>query len=294
MLISVIVPIYNASETLENCIDSIINQKDFTDYEIILIDDGSTDNSYEIAQKYATKYPNCVSAYTFPNRGVSVARSIGVKLASGKFIVFVDSDDSITPLLFRKIADTLIAYPDLDVIRYQVNLLNDEKHKDHNRHNCMTNVCKLISGVDAIKQWAGPGKKYALFWLFAFRKTLFSKTVSMPEFRHFGDVAYVPLLIANSNKVTTIDYVGYNYECNNKNSLSNEACYEHAKKRSIDFLLACNFAVKHFVKLNFVTNEDAEFFKKDYERRLRGYFYSLHDKFRNELSNIYCLPVNRE
>ena len=294
MLISVIVPIYNASSTLRNCIDSIINQENFKDYEIILIDDGSTDDSYKIAKEYMAKYPALVKAYTFPNKGVSVARSIGVSVASGEFIIFADSDDTINSFLLRRIADILKIYPNLDVIRYQVNLLNDEEHKDHSRHNCMSNTYKLMSGKEAIMLWAGPGKKYALFWLYSFRRALFSKTVKMLELRRFGDVAYVPLLIANSNNVITIDYVGYNYECNNEHSLSNEPSYEHAKNRSIDFFRACKFAIKHFNELDFITDKEADFFKKDYERRLKGYFYSLPDKLRRELADMYCLPVNRE
>lgn len=294
MLISVIVPFYNASETLGKCIDSIINQENFKDFEIILIDDGSTDNSYDIAKGYMEKYPDLVHAYTFPNKGVSAARSIGVSAASGKFIVFADADDTINPFLFKRIADVLTIYPNLDIIRYQVNLLNDEEYKDHNRHNCMTNVYKVMSGKEALMLWTGPGMKYALFWLYAFRRSLFYKTVKFPNFRRFGDVAYVPLLIANSNKVITVDYVGYNYECNNEHSLSNETSYVHARNRCIDFLHACNFAIKHFAELDSITDSEFEFFKKDYERRLKGYFYSLTEKLRIELADMYCLPVNCE
>ena len=293
MLISAIVPIYNSSKTLKNCIDSIISQKNFKDYEIILVDDGSTDNSYEIAKEYEKKYPNLIKAHTFPNGGVSVARSIGVSIATGEFIVFVDSDDTINPFLLRKIAAILMTYPKMDVIRYQVNLLNDEEHKDHNRHNCMTNSYSIMSGIEAIMLWSGPGKKYALFWLYCFRKSLF-RSAKMPNLRHFGDVAYVPILIANSNTAINVDYVGYNYECNNKHSLSNDTNYDNAKNRAIDFIHACQFAVEHFSELDFITVQEVNQFKKDYERRLKGYFYSLPDKIRDELSDIYCLPVNRE
>jgi len=294
MQISVIVTIYNASATLRNCIDSIINQRDFSDYEIILIDDGSTDESYEICKEYAENYPKKVRAYTFTNKGVAMARFIGVTAADGDFVVFCDSNDTINPDLLKRISDILMFYPHLDIIRYQVNLLHDEEYKDHNRHNCMTNAYKPMSGMEALRTWTGPGMKYALYWLYAFRRTLFTKASRMPELRCFEDVAYIPLLIANSNFVITIDYVGYNYECNNDHSLTNDQNYYRLKYRSRDFLIACEFAVSNFEKLDFVTDDDVEFFKNDYKDRLTGYFYSLPDELRGELSTLYCLPVNRE
>lgn len=294
MQISVIVTIYNAAETLRQCIDSIINQKDFTDYEVILIDDGSTDDSYEICKEYAEQYPKLVRAYTFSNKGVATARYIGVTAADGDFVVFCDSDDTLNPDLLKRISDILMFYPHLDIIRYQVNLLHDEDYKDHNRHNCMTNAYKPMSGIEALRTWTGPGMKYALYWLYAFRRRLFIQASKMPELRCFEDVAYIPLLIANSNFVITIDYVGYNYECNNDHSLTNDPDITRLKSRTRDFLKACDFAVSNFEKLDFVSKNDIEFFKKDYEGRLKGYFYSLPAELRGEFATLYCLPVNRE
>ena len=90
-MISVIVPVYNVEEYLEECLDSIKNQT-FTDFEVILVNDGSTDNSQEICEKF------CVQDTRFQlinqeNQGQSIARNIGVAESKGKFIVFIDSDD---------------------------------------------------------------------------------------------------------------------------------------------------------------------------------------------------------
>ena len=89
--ISVIIPIYNTDKYLRRCIDSIINQ-DFKDYEIILIDDGSSDNSALICDEYAQKYSNIIVVHT-PHSGVATARNLGVEQANGKYIMFCDSDD---------------------------------------------------------------------------------------------------------------------------------------------------------------------------------------------------------
>ena len=91
--VTVIVPVYNVEPYLEECLDSIVNQT-YTDLEIILIDDGSTDKSLEIIKKYAQEDKRIVFI-TQSNLGVSAARNTGLKMATGEYILFVDSDDTI-------------------------------------------------------------------------------------------------------------------------------------------------------------------------------------------------------
>ncbi|MDO4612097.1 MAG: glycosyltransferase family 2 protein [Candidatus Saccharibacteria bacterium] len=93
--VSVIVPIYNTAKYLPNCLDSILNQT-YKNLEIILIDDGSTDNSKEITNNYAKK-DDRIKVIHQKNSGQSAARNKGLKLATGDFISFVDSDDEIKP-----------------------------------------------------------------------------------------------------------------------------------------------------------------------------------------------------
>ncbi|MCC3869656.1 glycosyltransferase family 2 protein [Terrisporobacter mayombei] len=92
-LISVVVPVYNAEKYLDKCIQSIINQK-YRNLEIILVDDGSKDNSLEICKKYAEKDKR-IKVINKENGGVSTARNIGIEVANGDFMAFVDSDDYI-------------------------------------------------------------------------------------------------------------------------------------------------------------------------------------------------------
>lgn len=94
--ISVIVPVYNVENYLDKCLTSLLAQT-FTDYEIILVNDGSTDSSPEICQRYATKYPDRVTSYTKPNGGLSDARNYGMRYATGEYLMFLDSDDYVEP-----------------------------------------------------------------------------------------------------------------------------------------------------------------------------------------------------
>lgn len=93
--VSVIVPVYNVEKLLQRCIDSILAQT-FTDFELLLIDDGSKDKSGEICDEYAAK-DSRIRVFHKQNGGVSTARNIGIDKAQGEWIYFVDSDDIVLP-----------------------------------------------------------------------------------------------------------------------------------------------------------------------------------------------------
>ena len=90
-LISVVVPVHNTEKYLPRCIESLLEQ-DFYDFELLLIDDGSKDNSGKICDEYAKK-DHRIQVHHKKNGGVSSARNVGIDMAKGKWICFVDSDD---------------------------------------------------------------------------------------------------------------------------------------------------------------------------------------------------------
>lgn len=100
-MISVIVPVYNAEDFLRRCIDSVLEQS-FVDFELILVDDGSTDASGDICDDYENKY-SCVRVIHKNNGGQASARNCAVKIARGKFICFVDADDAMHPQMLEKL-----------------------------------------------------------------------------------------------------------------------------------------------------------------------------------------------
>ena len=101
MEISIIIPIYNSEKYIEQCIQSILAQS-FKDFELILIDDGSTDNSYNIVKQYADSDTRLILIKK-ENGGVSSARNCGLEIASGKYVTFIDSDDYVLPDFLEKI-----------------------------------------------------------------------------------------------------------------------------------------------------------------------------------------------
>lgn len=121
--ISIIVPVYNAETTLQKCIDSIINQS-YKDYELILVNDGSTDNSKSICDSYAQKDDRILVIHQ-ENKGVSAARNAGLDIAKGHWISFIDSDDFIEPNYFQCDFDDnvdlmLFCIKDYDVVNKSV------------------------------------------------------------------------------------------------------------------------------------------------------------------------------
>lgn len=92
MLFSIIIPAYNCEKYVDKTIESIVQQNVNVDYEIIIIDDGSTDHTFDICYIYAKKY-SFISVYNQTNQGVSVARNEGIKKAKGQYIMFLDADD---------------------------------------------------------------------------------------------------------------------------------------------------------------------------------------------------------
>lgn len=119
IMISVIVPIYNVEEYLPACIESILNQT-YKDFEILLIDDGSTDNSGKICDKYAGKDKRCIVIHQ-QNKGLSGARNTGLDNVKGEYISFIDGDDYIHPQMFE------ILYKEIEKENYDFAMISHKK-----------------------------------------------------------------------------------------------------------------------------------------------------------------------
>lgn len=119
MKISVIVPVYNSSDYIGRCIDSVLNQT-YNNFELILVDDGSIDNSLSILKEYEIKDKR-IKVFTQKNSGPGVARNLGIAKATGDYIVFVDSDDYIDEEYFD-----LLSKKDDDVVFIDVNQVNEK------------------------------------------------------------------------------------------------------------------------------------------------------------------------
>ena len=114
--ISIIIPVYNSSLYIGNCLDSILSQ-DFKDFELILIDDGSTDNSPEICKTYQQR-DGRIKILKKDNGGQGSARNLGLKISIGKYIMFIDSDDAIGLNTLQRNFEILNANPSIECLQY--------------------------------------------------------------------------------------------------------------------------------------------------------------------------------
>jgi len=130
--ISIVVPVYNVESSLVCCLDSLLNQDLLEDeYEIILINDGSSDNSLEICNTYAFTRKN-ISVYSQENSGASVARNRGLEVAKGEYVFFVDSDDYIAENVLKGLYDKA-SENECDILFFNYSVLTDENHIDKRR-----------------------------------------------------------------------------------------------------------------------------------------------------------------
>lgn len=124
MRFSIIIPVYNAQNYIAECLNSIL-QQDYHDFEIILINDGSTDKSGEICKRYANEYEKQIVYVEQENRGQLLARVSGIRLAKGEYCCFIDSDDMVTLDYFECI-NSAIEKSKADIILFEIGIVNEE------------------------------------------------------------------------------------------------------------------------------------------------------------------------
>ncbi len=221
-LFSIIVTVYNKERVLKEALDSIKNQT-YNNFECIIVDDGSTDNSRDICSEYCKKYDN-FKQYDYENSGVGMARNRGIKHSNGKYIVFVDADDTIEENLLETLVNYVNNY-NVDIVRYQCKVVHYRPVREPEKLNYHSNVTELMSGYEALKKWSEPNKRYALAWLYCVKKSIFTENeIEFPK-GIYEDFATMPSVIACANSVICTEYVGYNYMHRiNETSLMNRRC----------------------------------------------------------------------
>ncbi len=125
MKFSILVPVYNVEKYLEQCVDSLLNQTYKGEYEIILVDDGSTDSSGKICDDYAEKFSDKIKVIHKENQGLVSARQAGINVAISEFCLFVDSDDFVELNLLEEIDITITKHPQTEIVLYSFNYINN-------------------------------------------------------------------------------------------------------------------------------------------------------------------------
>lgn len=224
--ISVIVPIYNAEKYLEKCIKSIVNQT-YDNIELILVNDGSTDNSEKIINKYINSKETEVIYVKKENGGLSDARNFGLKYATGDYYAFIDSDDYIE----RKTLEELSRYMEenYDMIKMKIKKVDEEGNVlEENFSPIFTDK----SGEDAFEILLGQDKMTEVAWGYIYRAKFWKENkFEYAKGLYHEDFGLTPLIMLNAKKVASTDIYGYNYVQTNNSMVrdNKERAFTRAK-----------------------------------------------------------------
>ena len=224
---SFIVPVYNTEKYLKKCLDSLVNQT-YKDFEIIVVNDGSTDKSSNIISKYQKKYKNII-VIDKENEGLSMARNRGVQKSSGKYIIFVDSDDYVSNKLLEEVDKKI---DDSDILRFQIATEDEEYTKINEYHE---EEFESMCGYDAFK-YLSSYHFVEPAWCYVIRKNYYIENkFSFKKGVYHEDFGLIPYVIYKARKVKSIDYIGYHYVQRN-GSIMNNNDYKKTVKKAFDML----------------------------------------------------------
>lgn len=198
MKVSIIVPVYNTAPFLVECFDSILCQS-YQDFEVIIVDDGSTDGSAEICDEYCNKDNRFVVVHKV-NEGVTKARNVALEISKGEFVAFVDSDDTIEPTMLEKMVGE-IQHLSLDIIKSCDFRGTIESQKD----------IVVYSGIEALRSLFRFERIHASLCLGLFRRSLFENVSFPQEIQFWEDYTITALLLSKAVKVAVIPEKFYNY-----------------------------------------------------------------------------------
>lgn len=195
-LVTIVVPIYNVEKYLERCILSIINQT-YKNIEILLVNDGSPDNSHKIMKKYEKK-DNRIKCYYKENGGLSDTRNYALNIAKGKYICFIDSDDYIEKDFVEKMFNEL-EETDSDLVWCDFSMVNDEGETG-----------EIIINEDDIWSFEMPSACNKMYKIDLFK----NNNITFPVGIWYEDLATIPRLLFKSKKISKVNYKLYNYYFN--------------------------------------------------------------------------------
>lgn len=266
MRYSIIVPAYNTEKYIDKCLKSIFSNT-YKNFEVIIVNDGSTDKTEDIINKYIKKYDNIIYIKQ-KNMGLSLARNNGVKKATGDYLLFIDSDDYVEKNLLENINKNI---DDLDVLRYQLNIVFNDKIIPYEEKEF-----NATDGIDAFEKIV----KYKFIEMASLyvinRKYYLDNNFMFEKDVYHEDYGLLPLVIATAKKVKSINYLGYNYVQRDGSIMSSNDT-EKMKKKMDDMLFLFTKAIKYLDNIPYSQNV-----KSFYANSIIDKYNSLSDKLKKE------------
>lgn len=257
-MISIILPVYNVESFLDKCLKSILNQT-FKDFELIIVNDGSTDASYEICKKYA-KDNKKINLINQENKGVSEARNTGLRHATKNLITFIDSDDWVE----KEMLETLYNLykkenADISICEYSFDKKEKIKYRFNNKKITSYNAAKALSILIEDKYINN------YLWGKLYNKRVLNK-IEFPKNKYYEDIFVMYKIFNNASKIVKIDSALYHYVQHEKSitspvnkDLKKDLGYHEALMSQFNFVIKNTSKVYNYKKA--ITNIAKKIYK---------------------------------
>ncbi|MBC1605510.1 glycosyltransferase [Listeria rocourtiae] len=232
--ISVIIPVYNVVNYLEKCLNSVLSQT-FQDFEIIAVDDGSTDGSSDILAVYNQLIPN-LQLCTQENAGLSAARNLGLQRATGKYIYFLDSDDFLELDAFEKCFQLAEGYQ-LDFVKFDARPFSEDRSIIENKYDSKATLepCRLYRQ----DEWLETQYRHynSPVWLFLIRHEIIqTHKLAFQEGLLHEDELFTPQLFAVSDRIMYLDKAFFHRRYR-RDSIMGQAAQGNASRQSKQWIV---------------------------------------------------------
>ena len=250
--VSVIVPVYNVMPYLNKCLKSLVKQT-LKDIEILVINDGSPDDSQKIIDLYQQQFPHLIKSYIKENGGLSDARNYGIERANGEYIAFVDSDDFVRTDMLEKLYNTAIE-EDAEIVICDFTQFKKNSKKTHKKtkkkysrkYRSITSHIEKTDSVIDNPEILRRASSYA--WNKLYKKELFEKYDIKFPIQWFEDSAVIYNLVAVANKVAVVHESLYRYRVERKGAITNTF-----DRRIFDIFKSCQSIIEFFNKHDLMT-----------------------------------------
>jgi glycosyltransferase involved in cell wall biosynthesis len=271
--ISIIVPVFNTDKYLKRCLDSIVNQT-FEEIEILCINDGSTDNSLKILEEYKKKDER-ITLIKQTNQGLSATRNKGIKLASAKYLFFVDSDDTIESnvceILYNRISKN-----DKDIYFFKLNFFNSKDELISMSEDLPDNKEELFKLLISLKITVSASSCI-------YKKELFvDNNIEYPINKYFEDNATTYKLCYFAKSIEVVNKAFYNYFIENENSITNSFNIKHMEDVIYSIIETKSFLLKKNIFFNY---------QKQYQERIDKCIFFTFKFINNNYLNIDKIEI---
>lgn len=242
--LSIIIPVYNTEKHLKKCFDSIVNQNN-SEIEVIVVNDGSTDDSEVIIKEYTNKYKDVFTYYKKGNTGVADTRNFGIEKATGEYIMFLDSDDYID----KKLYDNIKKYidEDIELIKYKMQRVDEN---DKILEIVQGATFEKVTGEEGFNKLYGTDALLDSPCVYVIKKDIFIRNnLKFKVGTEHEDFGLIPFVIVLAKSMVSTNFYGY-YYVQSQGSLMRNENYQKTIKRVYDALGHYENAKEYSQKIN--------------------------------------------